>query len=343
MSNILKTSKNLRICITAPFVPFTGGMSTQAEMLSKHLEDEGFIIHRIRTKTATPLKLKAFWNILKYARHSDIIHTHCSSYWGFLPAVMSFIASKLYKKRFIITYHGGEASYFIKKFGFIILPILKRIDTIIVPSDFLREVFNNFGVTTVVLPNMLDVDQYTYAERNSLKPDIVIVKHLETIYNIEMALKMFRIVKDRFPEARLTIVGGGPQRDVLKKLADELNLKDVVFTGQIRHDQVSDMYAASDIFIHCSKVESFGMVLLEAAASGLPIVSTNVGGISSIIKNEENGLLVESDDSADMAKKVIYLLEHPREALKLAHNARKLSETYTWDSIRSKLMEIYAT
>lgn len=326
----------------APFIPSIGGMTTVAEMQSNYLKKEGAIVFHIKTKTKTPLKLTAFLKLMKVARHCDIIHAHCSSYWGFLPTIMAVIAGKIYGTRIVITYHGGGAEDFLNRFVFFARPFLRRVDTIVVPSGFLKKIFENFGFKTEIIPNIVELDAFEYNDRQNIKPKLIVTRHLKKIYNIDCAIRAFEIVKRYYPDAELKIVGDGDQREHLENLVAKLKLTDVTFTGSIKNENMQNMYQSSDIFINPTKVDNFPVSILEAFACGLAVISTNVGGVPYIVQDGYNGLLVDSGDFEAIAKNVLYLIEKQNEALMFIRNARKtVEENYTWDGIRLKLMGYY--
>lgn len=338
----MKEYNDLRICILAPFIPSIGGMTTIAEMQSNHLEKEGVAVFRVKTKTKTPFKITAFIKLLRVARQCDIIHAHCSSYWGFLPTIMAVIAGKIYGIRIVITYHGGRAEDFFNRYCFIAKPFLGCVDTIVVPSVFLKNVFENFGFKTKIIPNIIELNKFEYIERRNIKPKIIVTRHLKKIYNIECTIQAFGIVKKYYTDAELKIVGDGDQRESLEKLVKKLKLTNVTFTGAIKNENMQEMYQSSDIFINPTTVDNFPVSIIEAFACGLPVISTNVGGVPYILQDGHNGLLVESGDYKAIAKNVFYLIENQNEALRFTRNARKVvEENYTWDGIRLKLAIIY--
>lgn len=333
--------KKFKICMMAPFILHTSSISNIAELLSENLEREGHTVLRVSTKTSTPFKITMFLKLLRVSRNYDIIHVHCASYWGVLPALMGSLAGKICNKRIVTTYHGGAANQFFRRWIFFIKPFFKQV-TITVPSQFLRNIFENFGLTATVIPNILDLKKFQYKGRPNIKPKLLFAKHLKSEYNPEMGIKAFKIVKSVFPQGKMKIVGSGPLEDKLKNLIKELKLDDVEFVRPIAYDKIPLLYSSMDICINCSNVESFGMVIVEAFACGLPVVSTDVGGISSIIQDNINGLLVFPNDHKAMAKKVIYLLENPNYTLKMTENARKwVEENCAWESVKHKLLRIY--
>ncbi len=338
----MRLFRDLRICIVAPFISSIGGMTTIAEMQSDNLIKEGATVFRVKTKTKTPFKITAFIKLLMGTHHFDIIHAHCSSYWGFLPVIMAVVTGKIYGKRVVITYHSGNAEVFLNRFGFIAKPFLRLVDTIIVPSGFLKNIFEKFGFKTEIIPNIIELNKFEYIERQNIKPKLIATRYLKKIYNIECAIHAFEIVNRHYPDAELKIVGDGDQREHLENLVEELKLTNVKFIGSIKNEDMWEMYRSSDIFINPTTVDNFPVSVVEAFACGLPVISTNVGGVPYLLQDLYNGLLVDSGDYEAIAKKILYLIENQSEALKFSRNARNMVEkNCTWDAIRLNLARIY--
>src|SRR5207244_13014274 len=110
---------------------------------------------------------------------------------------------------------------------------LRRVDRNAVPSRFLHEVFASFGIPAEIIPNIVDVERFRFRRRERLRPRILSTRHFETLYNLPCTLRAFRLVQDRFPEARLTLVGAGSQDEAIRRLAGELRLDHVTFAGRV--------------------------------------------------------------------------------------------------------------
>jgi glycosyltransferase involved in cell wall biosynthesis len=155
------------------------------------------------------------------------------------------------------------------------------------------------------------------------------------------AINAFRIVKEKRPDSTLTIVGEGSQKHELQALAKRLGLSDVTFTGTMAHDEISAVYQANDIYLNCSVRDNFPVALLEAAGSGLALVTTGVGGIPYIVQDRESALFVSPGDISAIAQAILHLVENPDLARSLARRAKELADRCTWEQHRSRLLSIY--
>jgi len=148
-------------------------------------------------------------------------------------------------------------------------------------------------------------------------------------------------VQSRFPEAILAIAGTGSEESRLRKLVHQWQLARVSFYGAVAHRDLPALYADHDIFVNASNVDNFPGALLEAACSGLSIVTTRAGGIPDMIRDHVTGLLVNLNDHQALANGVLECLEQQGLARNLAQGARAWVEQFAWTNVFPKLMECY--
>ena len=144
-----------------------------------------------------------------------------------------------------------------------------------------------------------------------------------------------------FPDASLTVAGDGSQRRSLEQLARELNLQNVEFTGQVEHEKVRSLYDAADIYLNGSEIDNQPLSLLEAFACGLPVVTTNAGGIPDIVTHERTGLLVQRGDYKAIAECALRLLRDAELARTIIGQALGECHKYSWDEVRDKWLGLY--
>ena len=139
----------------------------------------------------------------------------------------------------------------------------------------------------------------------------------------------------------MKVAGNGPCREALIKLAAELNLRNVEFVGKVEHERMSELYNEADCFLNGSRIDNQPLSILEAFASGLPVVTTNAGGIPDMVINDVTGLVVEMDDHEALARCAIDVIEHPEVVGRIATAARNECQQYTWDAVRNEWLKIY--
>src|SRR5207249_6774257 len=240
----------------------------------------------------------------------------------------------------ILNYRSGEARDHLRRSA-IARWAISRADRNIVPSRFLVDVFRTFGIDATVIPNIVDLEHFRYHVREPLRPRLVSTRNFDAHYNVACTIRAFRLVQNRWPEARLTLVGGGPQEQPLRALVDRLELRHVTFAGRVMPDEIADFYAAADIFIQSPVVDNMPTSVLEAYASGLPVVSTEAGGVPAILTNGEHGLLAPLNDHRMLAAHVLSLLDDAALARRVIRAAYSACHEYTWPRVRQQWLRLY--
>ncbi|OLC64135.1 MAG: hypothetical protein AUH69_12865 [Actinobacteria bacterium 13_1_40CM_4_65_12] len=275
-------------------------------------------------------------------RRADVAHVFSASYWSFLLApVPAILAARGFGKRIVLHYHSGEAEDHLAKWGALVHPWLRLVDETVVPSVYLRNVFTRHGYRARVIPNVADTSRFRYRERSPLRPHLLSTRNLESFYRVDNTLEAFALLKARYPEAILTIAGYGSEESQLRRLAASLGSDGIRFVGRVPPDDIPGLYEEADIFVNSSIVDNQPVSVLEAFASGLPVVSTGTGDIANMVRDGATGLLVPPDDPAAIVKAVTSLLEDPDRALHIVRRARQEVEQYTWTQVREAWAAVY--
>ena len=359
----------MKILLISNYQHGIGGINAQVDLLHTYLNQEDGIKADIFSTKGHPLKrIVQMLRLLCCAKRYDVLHIHACSSWGMVPAVMGVIAGKLWNKRIIITYHGGGAAeYFAKHIGFV-KRWLGRADHVVVLSGFLKEIFDQYDIPCVVIPNIV-VLQPQQKRTHDIAPRFISIRHLEPLYNIPCILRAYEQVLKVYPNATLDILGRGSQRAELEAYVQEYRLTGVNFVGQVPNQQIYDYLAKADIMLSAPKIDNMPVSLLEAMNAGILVISSRVGGVPYIINDglgfsgAENsaaettasrliasspnspksptGLLFESDNSDELAEKMLWALEHPVEVKTIIHNAQTEVQKYAWNNVKQQLMKVY--
>jgi glycosyltransferase involved in cell wall biosynthesis len=194
---------------------------------------------------------------------------------------------------------------------------------------------NNFNCKYV--PNFIKTKDYKSRVRGHLRPKILWVRAFHKMYNPTMAIETINILKNKYPEINLCMVGpdkDGSLKDC-KNIANEYDItKNIKYTGYLSKNDWHELSNEYDIFINTTNFESFGLSLIEASALGLPLISTNAGEIKYIYKNNINAMLVDKNDSRAMASQIDKLIENKDLARYLSEHNIKRSKKYNWESIK---------
>lgn len=274
----------------------------------------------------------------------DVIHAFSASYWSFILApAPAILASRLYRRSSVLNYRSGEADDHLTRWPLSTKPILRQTTRIVVPSGYLVDVFGRFGWPAQAIPNCPDFSRLRFRLRNPLRPVFLSNRNFEVHYNVACILRAFARLKDRYPEARLLVAGDGPEGPALHRLTAGLGLSGVEFLGRVEPHRMPDLIDKADIYLNMPNLDNMPTSILEAFAAGLPVVSSDAGGIPWIVDHGRTGLLVPRDDDDALASAASSLLENPALAGSLTAAARQQVEIYRWESVRNQWVDLYTS
>jgi glycosyltransferase involved in cell wall biosynthesis len=170
---------------------------------------------------------------------------------------------------------------------------------------------------------------------------VLSTRNFEPLYNVACTLRAFQVIQLAHPDATLTLVGGGSEEPALRRLADHLGLRRVRFVGRVPPGEISRFYAEADIYLQTPDIDNMPGSVLEAFASGLPVVSTAAGGVPAILTDEVHGLLVPPGDHAAAARAVLRLVDEAGLADRLSQAASATCRDYTWRAVRDRWLAVY--
>jgi len=158
----------------------------------------------------------------------------------------------------------------------------------------------------------------------------------------DLLISAFARVLKVVPGAKLVIAGSGREKDNLSRQIKDLNIANAVFmVGRLKKEKVAQLMATADVFVLPSKMESFGLTLLEASAAGLPVVCSNAGGIPEVFQDGFNALLYPPGDDNAMAKAIIRLLQDRELAKTISANAVETASRFTWEMTAGRTLQVY--
>jgi phosphatidylinositol alpha-mannosyltransferase len=197
-----------------------------------------------------------------------------------------------------------------------------------------------------IIPSGVDTDFFNPQVRPRIlnhRPRVLYLSRLDERKGLPVLLKAFPKIQSEFPKVRLLVVGKGPLARYCQELAIELKIADAVeFLGFVPKEDLPSYYRSGDLY--CSPAlggESFGIVLLEAMAAGLPVVASRIPGYDEVIEDGINGVLVPPQDPEALAQAVIMILKKPELKARLAQNARRFALDHSWDRIARRMERIY--
>jgi glycosyltransferase involved in cell wall biosynthesis len=348
----------MRIGLVGPLPPPAGGMANQTRQLAELLTRGQARVLMVQTnapyKPAAAARipvLRAFVRLLPYlaalwrtAGQCDVFHVMANSGWSWhLFAAPAIWIAHARGVPVVVNYRGGEAPEFLARSAGLVRWSMKRAAKLAVPSAFLERVFARHGMVAEVVPNIVDLTRFHPREGSVARAaHVMVARNLEPIYDNATALRAFAEIRRRFPQARLTLAGSGPEDARLRALAGEIGLAaEVEFTGKLDRDAMAQLYRRADVMLNASLVDNMPNALLEAMASGVPVVSTNVGGIPFMVRDGETALLVRPGDPAALAAAAVRVLDDPVLASRLARAGVAEVQRYTWSRVAPTLAAVY--
>jgi len=359
MADSQPVSNGLRVLIVAPTFGILGGQSVQAARLLDHLREEpslrvGFLpinprlpgvlgsLQRIKYVRTVVTSIAYGLSLLVQVRRYDVIHVFSASYLSFVLApTPAILIAKLYRRKVLLNYHSGEAEDHLRRWRRTAIPTIKLADALVVQSEYLVEVFAQFGLKAHAIYNIIDTGKFRFRERVPLRPVFLSNRNLESHYGVDRVLRAFAIIQAKVPEASLKVVGDGSQRGSLEALASDLGLQNIAFTGQVDPNSIADVYDAADIYLNGSEIDNQPLSLLEAFACGLPIVTTDAGGIPFMVTDGKTGMVVPRGDYQQMADRALRLLNDSALTKTIVEQGRQECRKYAWESVRDQWLNTY--
>jgi glycosyltransferase involved in cell wall biosynthesis len=322
-----------------------GRVTTQGEILTDLFREAGYSVTSTSDKPNRYHRLgDIVWTLIRCRRAIDV---QCLSVYGGPSFVVEDIASFLARRfghRIVMTLRGGALPTFFGRYPCWARRVLRRAHCIVAPSKYLARDVVARGFAVQVIPNVIDLAQYPYRHREVAQPRLFWMRAFHPIWNPLMALRVLSLLRRSHPESRLVMAGQdhGLQAAVQRE-AQQAGLADAVdFVGFVTREAKGRQFDAADVFLTTNRIDNMPVAVVEACAAGLPVVSTNVGGIPDLLTQEETGLLVEDNDDAAMAQAIQRLLTEPGLAGRLSRNGRRLAESCAWPQVRPQWERIFA-
>lgn len=356
-----KHNRTLHVGLIGPLPPPFGGMANQLNQLKELLDKESIQVSLVQTNQPYGNKiiektkgLRAVCRLIPYffkvwalAGKVDVIHMLANSGWSWqLFAAPVLWIGWLRGTPVIINYRGGEAREYFNQSIQWVRPSIDKAAAVVVPSGYLNAVFSDFGIDSQIIPNIINLDRFRVSQNknkfNRQQPHLIVTRNLEPVYGITTAIKALSIVQKELPDIRLSIAGSGPQNEYLQQLVEQQNLKkNVNFTGKLNPDEMADLYRSADVMINPTTVDNMPNSVIEALASSVPVVTTNVGGIPYIVADAKTALFCEVNNPEAMATQILRLLNDTTLYNALVVNGLNEVQKYTWEKVSVSWLGLY--
>ncbi|HTK70063.1 MAG TPA: glycosyltransferase family 4 protein [Candidatus Eisenbacteria bacterium] len=275
-------------------------------------------------------------------RRFDVIHVHCP-----VAPVLPLLTLRLARVPVVGTFHSVSSDLPYRLFGGLLRPLYRRIDHRLAVSVVARDyIQRHFPGPVEVLPNGVDLDRFRprATRDDDGVPTILFVGRLDPRKGLPDLIDACTILARLDVPFRLVVVGDGPLRERMERRARRALDGRVEFAGRVEPDLLPGRYAAADIFCTPARSgESFGLVLLEAMATGIPIVATSLPGYRTVLTPEAEGILVEPRDVEAMALALRRLLADAELRATMGARGVETARRYGWDGIVERLEQVYAS
>lgn len=320
-----------------------GNTATSIETLGSFFEDEGYEMYYASSKKNKIFRfLDMIFSTIKYSKKVDYVLIDTYSTQNFWFAFTISQLCRILSLKYIAKLHGGDLPNRLLKSPFFCDLIFNNAYKITAPSNYLQNAFKlKYNDNLIFIPNTIEIKNYPFAEKEFLIPKLLWVRSFSKIYNPKMAIKVLFELKKYFPNAELCMVGPDKENlvDDCKLFAKNLGVE-VQFTGKLSKEEWIDKSKDYTVFINTTHFDNTPVSVIEAMALGLPIVSTNVGGIPFLLENNKNAFLVNDDDVDGMVKAIQKLVKNREETKEIVKKARLIVEEFDWSKVKSSWFEI---
>ncbi|PKA82104.1 glycosyltransferase involved in cell wall biosynthesis [Ulvibacter sp. MAR_2010_11] len=320
-----------------------GSTITSIETLGAFLTKEGYCVYTASSKQNKLLRFfHMLFSTLRYSRKVSVVLIDTYSTQNFYYAVAVAGLCRALKLPYIPILRGGDLPKRLQGSKKKCNALFNGATTNVAPSLYLQEAFLSEGYSNLTyIPNTIEIDNYPFLLRKKVLPKLLWVRSFAEIYNPQLAIEVLSFLKEKGLEASLCMVG--PEKDgsmeKCKLKAKALDL-DVTFTGMLSKQEWIALSKNYDIFINTTNFDNTPVSVIEAMALGLPVVSTNVGGIPYLIENEKDGLLVPPDNTEALANAILKVIADETLTVSLAENARSKVEAFDWKKVKHSWLRL---
>lgn len=323
----------------------TSANPTTLDLLSKLLMSNGFQVKIYSNQQYKLLRLLHMcWGVFTNTNANYVLIDTYSTVNFYYALVISQLA-RLCSISYIPILHGGNLPERLKTNPKLCSYIFKHSLVTIAPSNYLQVEFQQKGFKTQFIPNAIELKKYPFKQRTVLAPNLLWVRAFDAIYNPTMAIEVLEILKTTYPNATLCMVGAdkdGSLKKVIKFAKEKGLLNSIEFTGYLSKEEWIEKSKNYAIFMNTTTIDNTPVSVIEAMALGLPVVSTNVGGLPYLIQDDKTGYLVAAGDAAAMAFKIGVLLQHPKKALVISRHAREMVTAFDGTKVKEQWIQLLA-
>ncbi|CAH8295179.1 glycosyltransferase involved in cell wall biosynthesis [Mariniflexile fucanivorans] len=316
----------------------SGKTETTIETLGKKLSSEGYSVVTSSNKKNKVLRLfDMLMAILKYAKKVDYVLIDTYSTSNFYYAYLCSQLCRFLKLKYIPILHGGNLPNRLKLSPKLCHSIFTNAYLNVAPSVYIQSEFKKYGYSNLIhIPNTINLQNYSFKERNFETIKLLWVRSFSEIYNPFLAVEILKSLLDEGIQASLCMVGPDNDGSLQKTKAYAKTLQvEVIFTGKLSKPEWIALSKDFNIFINTTHFDNMPVSVIEAMALGLPVISTNVGGMPFLIDNDNDGILVKPNTATEFVSAIKTIRSNPKKMNQMTFNARKKAESYNWDVVKN--------
>ncbi len=311
---------------------------TTLQLLASLLNKENYeVVISSSQKNQILRMLAMLYSVIKYRKKVSYILIDTYSTKNFYYAIAVSQLARFYSLPYIPILHGGNLPYRLIHYPNLSKLVFDYAYINVAPSNYLKSAFEKHGYNTIHIPNIIEIEKYTFKSRKIFKPKLLYVRSLSKIYNPCMAIKA--LAELNIPEAKLCMVGPYSNEELqeCEELSKKLQVTNkVTFKGRLTKKAWHKLAEEYDIFINTTTIDNTPISVMEAMALGLPVISTNVGGIPFLIDDNETGVLVSSNNHVAMANAVKKVIGNANATRSMCHNAYTKVAQYDWEIVKEQ-------
>lgn len=337
-----------RVLLIGNFLSGSFRTRSVSEDLASRLTAAGWEVQTTSTRRARIPRLADFLATAWLKRHSyDVANVDVYSGAAFAWAEAVCGVLRAARKPYVLTLHGGNLPHFTKKWPGRMERLLRPAAAVVAPSPYLLEHVRHLRPDVELLPNALDLADYTFRERSLPSPRLIWLRSFHSIYNPALAPAALALLAASHPDAWLTMIGadkGDGSLQATRDAAERSGVGDrITIRGGVPKSEVPQQLQMADIFLNTTNIDNTPVSVLEALACGLCVVSTSVGGIPYLLEDGVDALLVPPNDADAMARAVGRILTEPGLASSLSRAGRRTVEAFDWQPVLAKWQELLTT
>ena len=321
-----------------------GKTPTSVETLGEKLSEIAIVKRYSEKKGQLARMLDFFFATIRFGPKVNFVLIDTYSTFAFYYAFFISVFLKLFRVNYIPILHGGNLPFRLERSKWMSKFLFRNAFINVAPSGYLRTSFEKAGFSVLQIPNYIDIQDYPFLQRDSVRPRILWVRSFHRIYQPDLAIQVFDRLRIHFPEAKLCMVG--PDKDGslerCKRLAADKGLQEAVhFTGRMDKKDWIALSGEFDIFLNTTSVDNTPVSVMEAMALGMIVVTTKVGGIPWLFENERHGFMVDMPFEDEIINKLLTILDQKNNYSNISSQARKKAEEWDWGIISGQWAALF--